>query len=80
MNEETGWITKEVFYAEIDRAVQNVREEMKINTVVMRCKDYYLALPIISVCKGEVVVEGPACSLKYDMNTGRMVEVTLEEL
>jgi twinkle protein len=23
---------------------------------------------------------GPACSLKYDMNTGRMVEVTLEEL
>ena len=23
---------------------------------------------------------GPACSLKYDMNTGRMVEVTMEEL
>ena len=23
---------------------------------------------------------GPACSLKYDMNTGRMVEVTLEQL
>ena len=23
---------------------------------------------------------GPACSLKYDMNTGRMVEVTLEDL
>jgi twinkle protein len=23
---------------------------------------------------------GPACSLKYDMNTGRMIEVTLEAL
>jgi twinkle protein len=23
---------------------------------------------------------GPACSLRYDMNTGRMNEVTLEEL
>ena len=23
---------------------------------------------------------GPACSLKYDMNTGRMVEITMEEL
>ena len=23
---------------------------------------------------------GPACSLKYDMNTGRMIEVTMEEL
>jgi twinkle protein len=23
---------------------------------------------------------GPACSLKYDMNTGRMIEVTLEDL
>lgn len=22
----------------------------------------------------------PACSLKYDMDTGRMIEVTLEEL
>ena len=23
---------------------------------------------------------GPACSLKYDMDTGRMIEVTMEEL
>jgi hypothetical protein len=26
------------------------------------------------------VYTGPACSLKYDMQTGRMIEVTLEEL
>ena len=80
MNNETNYVTKEVFYAEIERAAENVREEMKINTVIMRCEGYDLLLPIISSYKGEIVVGGPACSLKYDMDTGRMIEVTMEEL
>ena len=80
MSKETNYVTKEVFYTEIEHAMKNVREDMQINTVVMRCKGYDLLLPIISVCKGEVVVGEPACSLMYDMNTGRMVEVTMEEL
>jgi hypothetical protein len=80
MSDETNCVTKEIFYEEIARAIENVREEMKVHTVVMRCDGYDLLLPIISVCRGEVVVAGPACSLKYDMNTGRMIEVTIEPL
>lgn len=80
MNNETNYVTKEVFYTEINRAMENVREEMKTNTVIMRCDGYDLLLPIISSYKGEIVVGEPACSLKYDMDTGRMIEVTMEEL
>lgn len=30
--------------------------------------------------KGEKQMTGPACSLKYDLDTGRMYEVTMEDL
>jgi hypothetical protein len=50
------WETRERFYEALDRAVENVRQEMRIKTVTMRCKDYDLALPIVDTYGGHVFV------------------------
>jgi len=52
---------------EFDRWANSVEERPDANSLIY-AKPYTHRLT------------GPACSLKYDMNTGRMIEVTMEEL
>jgi len=54
--EPVAWATKEDFYRELERELERIREEMKIKSVTMRCKDYDIALPIIGTDFGRVLV------------------------
>ena len=54
--EPVAWATKEDFYRELERELKHIREEMKIKSVTMRCKDYDIALPIIGTDFGRVLV------------------------
>jgi hypothetical protein len=54
--EPVAWSTREHFYEALDRAVGNVRQEMRIKTVTMRRKDHDIALPIIDAYSGHVFV------------------------
>jgi hypothetical protein len=54
--EPVAWSTRERFYEALDRAVGNVRQEMRIKTVTMRRKDHDIALPIIDAYSGHVLV------------------------
>ena len=45
--EPVAWATKEDFHRELERRLKHIREEIKIKSVTMRCKDYDIALPII---------------------------------
>lgn len=56
--EPEPWQTRERFYEAMACAVENVRQEMKVKTVTMRCKDYDVALPILDAYSGHVLV-GP---------------------
>jgi hypothetical protein len=55
-DEPVAWATRESFYKAIDRAVENVRQEMRVKTVKMRCEKFDLALPIIGTYGGHVLV------------------------
>ncbi len=57
--EPVAWSTRERFYEALDRAVENVRQEMRIKTVTMRSKDHDVALPIIDAYSGHVLVGSP---------------------
>jgi hypothetical protein len=50
---------RESFYKEVNRAVENVRREMRVKTVVMRA-DRDCVLPIIDAHGGHIIV-GPVC-------------------
>ena len=50
---------QQAHYAAIDRAVENVKRDMKVRDVTMRCKDYDILLPIIDTYAGHILV-GPA--------------------
>ena len=54
--EPVAWATKEDFHRELERRLKHIREEMKIKSVTMRCKDYDIALPIIDTDFGRVLV------------------------
>ena len=54
--ETVAWATKDDFYRELERELKRIREEMKIKSVTMRCKDYDIALPIIDTDFGRVLV------------------------
>jgi len=54
--EPVAWATKEDFYRELEHEIKRMREEMKIKSVTMRCKDYDVALPIIYNDFGRVLV------------------------
>jgi hypothetical protein len=54
--EPVAWSTREHFYEALDRAVENVRQEMLIKTVTMRCKNFDIALPVIDAYGGHVLV------------------------
>ena len=54
--EPVAWATKEDFCRELERRLKHIREEMKIKSVTMRCKDYDIALPIIDTDFGRVLV------------------------
>ena len=54
--EPVAWATKDDFYRELEREFKRIREEMKIKSVTMRCKDYDIALPIIGTDFGRVLV------------------------
>ena len=54
--EPVAWATKDDFYRELERELKRIREEMKIKSVTMRCKDYDIALPIIGTDFGRVLV------------------------
>ena len=54
--EPVAWATKEDFYRELEHELEHIREEMKIKSVTMRCKDYDIALPIIATDFGRVWV------------------------
>jgi hypothetical protein len=57
--EPVAWSTRERFYEALDRAVENIRQEMRIKTVTMRRKDHDVALPIIDAYFGNVLVGDP---------------------
>jgi len=57
--EPVAWSTRERFYEAVGRAVENVRQEMRIKTVTMRLPNYDVAMPIIDAYSGHVLV-GPA--------------------
>jgi hypothetical protein len=57
--EPVAWSTRERFYEALDRAVGNVRQEMRIKTVTMHRKDHDIALPIIDAYSGHVLVGDP---------------------
>lgn len=54
--EPVAWATREDFYRELEHRLKHIREEMKIKSVTMRCKDYDIALPIIDTDFGRVLV------------------------
>ena len=54
--EPVAWATKDNFYRALEHELKHIREEMKIKTVTMRCKDYAVDLPIISTDFGRVLV------------------------
>jgi hypothetical protein len=54
--EPVAWATREDFYRELDRLVNRMRQQMEIKSVIMRCKDYDVALPIIYTDFGRVLV------------------------
>jgi hypothetical protein len=54
--EPVAYATKEDFHRELERRLKHIREEMKIKSVTMRCKDYDIALPIIDTDFGRVLV------------------------
>ena len=54
--EPVAWATREDFYRELDRRVNLMQQQMEIKTVLMRCKNYDLALPIIDIYEGHVLV------------------------
>jgi hypothetical protein len=54
--EPVAWATREDFYRELDRSVSRMRQQMEIKAVLMRCKNYDLALPIIDIREGYVLV------------------------
>ena len=54
--EPVAWAPREDFYRELDRRVNLMRQQMEIKTVLMRCKNYDLALPIIDIYEGHVLV------------------------
>lgn len=54
--EPVAWATREDFYFELNRRVDQMRKEMVIKTVTMRCKEYDLALPIVNMYGGHIVV------------------------
>lgn len=54
--EPVAWAAREDFRRELGRSVERAREEMKVKSVTMRCKDYDLALPIIDAHFGHVLV------------------------
>jgi hypothetical protein len=54
--EPVAYATKEYFHRELERRLKHIREEMKIKSVTMRCKDYDIALPIIDTDFGRVLV------------------------
>ena len=56
VQEPVAWSTRERFYEALDRAVENVRQEMLIKTVTMRCKNFDIALPVIDAYGGHVLV------------------------
>ena len=55
-DEPVAWATREDFYRELDRSVNRMRQQMEIKAVLMRCKNYDLALPIIDIREGYVLV------------------------
>ena len=55
-DEPVAWATREDFYRELDRSVNRMRQQMEIKAVLMRCKNYDLALPIIDIREGHVLV------------------------
>ena len=57
--EPVAWATREDFYRELEHRLKHIREEMKIKTVTMRCKDYDVALSIIYNDFGRVLVGQP---------------------
>ena len=56
LQEPVAWATKEDFHRELERRLKHIREEMKIKSVTMRCKNYDIALPIIDTDFGRVLV------------------------
>jgi hypothetical protein len=54
--EPVAYAIKEDFHRELERRLKHIREEMKIKSVTMRCKDYDIALPIIDTDFGRVLV------------------------
>ena len=57
--EPVAWATEEDFYRELEHELKHIREEMKIKSVIMRCKDYDVALSIIYNDFGRVLVGQP---------------------
>ncbi len=57
--EPVAWATEEDFYRALEHELKHIREEMKIKSVTMRCKDYDVALPIIYNDFGRVLVGQP---------------------
>lgn len=54
--EPVAWSTRERFYEAVDRAVENVRQEMRVKTVTMRLPQHDVAIPIIDEHRGHVLV------------------------
>jgi len=54
--EPVAYATKEDFRHELERRLKHIREEMKIKSVTMRCKNYDIGLPIIDTDFGRVLV------------------------
>jgi hypothetical protein len=54
--EPVTYATKEDFHRELEHRLKRIREEMKIKSVTMRCKDFDIALPIIDTDFGRVLV------------------------
>ena len=57
--EPVAWATEEDYYRALEHELKHIREEMKIKSVTMRCKDYDVALPIIYNDFGRVLVGQP---------------------
>ena len=76
--EPVAWSTRERFYEALDRAVGNVRQEMRIKTVTMRRKDHDIALPIIDAYSGHVLVGDPPRREWVSLTDEEIVEIVAE--
>jgi hypothetical protein len=54
--EPVAHVTREDFDRELDRLETSMRKQMQVKSVVMRCKDYDVELPILDAHLGRILV------------------------